>query len=387
MKTVFSGVRPSGVIHLGNYLGAIKNWVELQKNYQCIFCVVDYHAITTPFNPKELSQNTLETAATYLAAGIDPKKSLIFVQSHNSDHTELAWILNTISKISDLSRMRQFFDKSKIDDFDSIAGEISEHCKHSLDNIDKNILSQINNLPNSRSREIIGKTFADVAIKYLKKFFWTPFNKANVGLFDYPILMAADILLYNTDVVPVGEDQKQHVELARTLARRFNQQFGETFKIPESLVRKEGARIMGLDNPTKKMSKSANSAFNYIALTDAPDIIRDKIKKAVTDSGNRIKYNPQDKPAISNLLTIYSLVSDKSITELAEKYARHTSYAEFKKDLAEAIIIFLSPFQKKYNDLLAKPEYVKNILKQGAESAKKISNEVLTKAKNQIGII
>jgi tryptophanyl-tRNA synthetase len=327
MKVVFSAVAPSGTIHLGNYLGAIKNWVELQKENQCIFCVVDLHAITTPQNPEKLRNKIMEVAAIYLAAGIDPEKSIVFIQSHNQDHAELAWILNCITHLGELSRMTQFKDKSKE-------------------------------------------------------------NKTNInaGLFDYPVLMAADILLYGTDIVPVGEDQKQHVELARTLARRFNQNYGEVFKIPQAMVRKEGARIMGLDDPTKKMAKSAKSPSNYIALTDPSEIIREKIKKAVTDSGSKIKYDPQNKPAISNLLTIYSLIADKKIDDIVGKYENHTSYAEFKKDLAEAIIKFLSPFQKKYNELMANPDSLQKILEQGTAAAKERSALMLIAAKNKIGL-
>jgi len=327
-KTVFSGVAPSGTIHLGNYLGAIKNWVELQETHSCIFCVVDLHAITVPQDPEKLRQKILEVAAIYLAAGIDSEKSIVFIQSHNPDHTELAWILNTIAKIPEMERMTQFKDKSK-------------------DN-----------------KETI-----------------------NMGLFDYPVLMASDILLYSTDIVPVGEDQKQHVELTKALARRFNQQFSETLKVPEAMIKKEGARIMGLDDPAKKMSKSAKSPANYIALTDSPDTIRKKIQKAVTDSGSEVRFDPKTKPAISNLLTIYSLVSDTPVNQLEEKYKDHTSYAEFKKDLAEAIISFLSPFQKKYNDLMANPGQIKKILDQGAQSAKKISSQTMSGVKNKIGLL
>ena len=328
MKTVFSGVRPTGGLHLGNYLGAIKNWLELQEKYQCVFCIVDYHAITTPFNPKELPQQILEIGATYLAAGIDPEKSVVFIQSHNSDHAELAWILNIITKIPELERMTQFKEKAQ------------EHR-----------------------------------------------NSVNMGLFDYPVLMAADILLYGTDVVPVGEDQKQHVELARMLARRFNQHYGETFKIPEAMVKKEGARIMGLDDPMKKMSKSAASPYNYIALSDSPDIIHEKIKKAVTDSGKEIKYNPEEKPAISNLLMIYSLVSGKPIGNIEKQYQDCQSYVEFKNDTAEAVAEFLAPFQKKYNEFMEKPDYIKNILDKGVEKAQKISQLTLAEAKKKLGLI
>jgi tryptophanyl-tRNA synthetase len=328
MKTVFSGIAPSGTIHLGNYLGAIKNWVELQNSHSCIFCVVDLHAITIPQDPEKLPAKILEVAAIYLTAGIDPEKSIIFAQSHNPDHTELAWILNTITRLPELERMTQFKDKSNE-------------------------------------------------------------NKINInaGLFNYPVLMAADILLYNTNIVPVGEDQKQHVELTKTLARRFNQQFGDVFKIPEAVVQKQGARIMGLDDPTKKMSKSAQSPANYIALTDSPEIIRKKIQKAVTDSGAEVKFNPKTKPAISNLLTVYSLVSDKTIEQLESEYKNHTTYAEFKKDLAETIISYLSPFQEKYNDLIARPDFVKNILETGAQAAKKISGQTLSAVKEKIGLI
>ena len=243
METVFSGVQPSGVLHLGNYLGAIKNWVQLQEKYRCVFCVVDLHALTVPQDPETFSQKTLEIAKIYLAAGLEAEKSIIFIQSHIKEHAELCWILNTIAKIPELERMTQFKEKAE---------------QHKKD--------------------------------------------LNVGLFDYPVLMAADILLYQTDLVPVGEDQIQHVELARTLAERFNKKFGETFIVPKALVKKEGARIMGLDDPTKKMSKSAPSPQNYIALTDSPDTIQEKIKKAMTDSGKEIKFDPAAKPAISNLL-------------------------------------------------------------------------------------
>jgi tryptophanyl-tRNA synthetase len=327
-KTVFSGVAPSGTIHLGNYLGAIKNWVELQETHSCIFCVVDLHAITIQQDPVKLRQKILEVAAIYLAAGIDPEKSIVFIQSHNPDHTELAWILNTIAKIPEMERMTQFKDKSK-------------------DNKEK----------------------------------------INMGLFDYPVLMASDILLYNTDIVPVGEDQKQHVELTKTLARRFNQTYGETLKIPEAMIKKEGARIMGLDDPTKKMSKSAKSPANYIALTDSPDTINKKIQKAVTDSDTEVKFNLETKPAISNLLTIYSLVSNTPINQLEEKYKDHTSYAEFKKGLAEAIINFLSPFQKKYNELMSNPEQINRILAGGAQSAKEMSGQTMSVVKNKMGLL
>ena len=287
-KIIFSGTAPSGNIHIGNYLGAIKQWVEMQNTgeYQNIFCVVDEHAITVPQDPAKLRSKILEVFTLYLALGIDPEKSIIFVQSSVSEHAELNWILSTITPVGELERMTQFKDKSQKQ---------------------KNVLA---------------------------------------GLLNYPTLMAADILLYKTNLVPVGEDQLQHIELARTIARKFNSTFGETFAIPEPFINKEGKRIMGLDDPSKKMSKSAENPKNYIALLDSLETIREKIKAAVTDSASEIKYDMENKPAISNLLTIYSLFSRKTITELEKEYDGK-NYSVFKNDLAEIIIEGLSPIQKK----------------------------------------
>ena len=275
-KIIFSGTAPSGNIHIGNYLGAIKQWVEMQNTgeYQNIFCVVDEHAITVPQDPAKLRSKILEVFTLYLALGIDPEKSIIFVQSSVSEHAELNWILSTITPVGELERMTQFKDKSQKQ---------------------KNVLA---------------------------------------GLLNYPTLMAADILLYKTNLVPVGEDQLQHIELTRTIARKFNSTFGETFAIPEPFINKEGKRIMGLDDPSKKMSKSAENTKNYIALLDSPETIREKIKAAVTDSASEIKYDMENKPAISNLLTIYSLFSRKTITELEKEYDGK-NYSVFKNDLAE----------------------------------------------------
>ncbi|MDD5489381.1 MAG: tryptophan--tRNA ligase [Candidatus Moranbacteria bacterium] len=323
-KRIFSGIQPSGVLHLGNYLGAIKNWVALQEKYDPIFCVVDLHAITVPQKPEELRQKTLEVAKTYLAAGIDPEKSLIFVQSHVPEHAELAWILNTITKIPELERMTQFKDKSK-------------------------------------------------AFR----------QNLNAGLFNYPVLMAADILLYDANLVPVGEDQLQHVEIARTLARRFNSLFGETFVVPEPFVVKEGMRIMGLDDPKKKMSKSAASEYNYISLTDTPEKIREKIKKAVTDSGKEIRYSA-DKPAIKNLINIYALLDNAKPKEIVESY-HGKGYAEFKKDLAEVVVGFLEPFQEKYNEI--EDREVLRILEEGKSKAKKMAGEKMEKVREKVGLL
>ena len=245
-KIIFSGIQPSGALHIGNYLGAVKNWVSLQEKYESIFCIVDLHAITVPQKPEELRKKTLELAKIYLAAGIDTKKSAIFIQSHISEHTELAWILNTITRMSDLFRMIQFKIKSE--------GRYISKKKLKGEVIERKIIT-----PEEYKEYLLDRT--------------------RVGIFAYPTLMAADILLYDTNVVPVGEDQVQHVELSQELARRFNAMFGETFVVPEPSVVKEGMRIMGLDDPTKKMSKSAASVYNYIALTDPPKKIRTKIKK------------------------------------------------------------------------------------------------------------
>jgi tryptophanyl-tRNA synthetase len=322
-QRIFSGIQPSGTLHLGNYLGAIKNWASLQDDYDPIFCVVDLHAITVPQNPKELREKTIEVAKTYLAAGIDPEKSTIFAQSHIPEHAELAWILNTITRISELERMTQFKDKSK------------EHRKN-----------------------------------------------INAGLFNYPVLMAADILLYDTNLVPVGEDQIQHVEIARTLARRFNTTFGETFVIPDPHIVKEGMRIMGLDDPKKKMSKSASSEYNYIALTDDPEKIREKIKKAVTDSGKEIKYS-SDSPALKNLINIYALLDNAKPKEIVDSY-RGKGYAEFKKDLAEVIVGFLEPFQEKFNGI--DDQEVVNILKEGAGKARDLAEKKMAEVKEKVGL-
>ncbi len=323
-KTVFSGVQPSGVLHLGNYLGALTQWVEMQNEYNSIFCVVDYHAITVKQEPKELSRRIIDVVRTYLAAGINPEKSVIFQQSDVTAHTELAWILNcAAARMADLNKMTQFKEKGA------------------------------------------------------KK------ETVSVGLYDYPVLMAADILLYNTDAVPVGEDQVQHVELTRTLAKRFNSEYGQVFKIPEVVIRKQGARIMGLDDPTKKMSKSAASPANYIALTDTPEVAAKKIMRAVTDSGSEIKYDLKKKPAISNLLVTFSLLSGNTIKELETRY-QDKGYGDFKKDLAETVKDFLMSFQLKYNSF--SDDEIRQILRDGAEKVRPTAEETLKNVKIKLGI-
>lgn len=332
MKRLFSGIQPSGNLHIGNYLGAIKQWVELQNNYEAIFCIVDLHAITVPQDPVELQKKTLEVAKIYLAVGIDPKRSILFVQSHIKEHSELAWILNGLTRLGDLEKMTQFKDKSA-----------------------------------KKEKETI-----------------------RVGLLNYPVLMAADILLYDTNVVPVGKDQMQHIELARTLAKRFNDKFGETFVIPEGKLSKEGQLIMGLDDPTKKMSKSAPSEYNYIALTDDAEMVRKKIKKAVTDSGSEIIYSDDPsnaeagKPALKNLINIYSLLSGKSPEEIVKMY-KGKGYSDFKNDLAEVIVNFLSPFQERLNNI--SDDEVLEILHSGANQARAIAERKMLEVKNKMGFL
>ncbi len=324
-KTIFSGIKPSGSLHIGQYIGAVSQWVEMQKEYNCIFSIVDYHAITVKQNPDELRKRILEITKIYLAAGIDPTKSIIFQQSAVPSHTELAWIFNCYgARIADLLKMTQFKDK---------AGKNQE--------------------------------------------------SVSVGLFDYPVLMAADILLYDTDVVPVGEDQKQHVELARDIARRFNGEFADTFKIPQSIVRKEGARIMSLLDPSKKMSKSEENQNNCVNLLDDIEVAKKKIMRAMTDSGSEIVYDPETKPAIANLLTIYAQLGGRQIPRLVRDYAGK-GYGDFKKDLAEVVAKFLTDFQTKYNKISDKD--VIRILAEGQERAAKLADEKINKVRKLIGV-
>jgi len=323
---LFSGVQPSGTLHIGNFLGAIKNWVELQDKYECLFCIVDYHALTVPQDPKILKEKIKETVRLYLACGIDHRKSIIFQQSDVLEHTNLAWLLTTLTNMGELSRMTQFKDKTQGQESGTIG----------------------------------------------------------VGIFEYPVLMAADILLYGTNVVPVGEDQQQHVELARDLAKRFNHRFGETFVVPEGIIKKDGARIMGLDNPEKKMSKSAVSEYNYIALDDSPEDIRRKISRAATDSSRDIVFDPK-RPGIYNLLTIYKIFS--GLTEKAiEKKFKGVGYADFKQDLAETIIKGLKPIQDNLRKLEKQDKHIERILEEGAEKARELAKEKMKVVKEKMGL-
>jgi tryptophanyl-tRNA synthetase len=324
---VFSGTQPTGALHLGNYLGAMRNYVAMQETHDCIYCAVDLHAITVRQPKAELKRNTIATVNMFLAAGVDPERSIVIVQSHVPAHSELAWILNTVAYMGELRRMTQFKDKSGGGEGESIG----------------------------------------------------------VGLFDYPVLMAADILLYRADAVPIGEDQKQHVELTRDLAERFNNNFGQTFVVPAPIIPTEGARIMGLDDPTKKMSKSAGSAYNYIALTDSPDEIRRKIKRAVTDSGTEVRPAP-DKPALSNLVAIYALLAGETAETVADRYAGK-GYADFKADLAEVTVNALTPFQARMRELEADKSYTLGVLRDGAERAAEIAARTMAKVRERVGLL
>jgi tryptophanyl-tRNA synthetase len=324
-KMLFSGVQPSGIVTIGNYIGAIKNWVKLQNDYDCIFSIVDLHAITVRQEPAKLRANTLELLALYIASGIDPEKSTIFIQSHVPAHTELCWILNTIAYPGELSRMTQFKDKSK----------------KNYDNI-------------------------------------------NMGLMDYPVLMAADILLYQTELVPVGADQKQHLELSRDLAMRFNNRYSDTFKVPEPYISKHGAKIMSLTEPSKKMSKSDDNINGFISMSDDYDTIIRKFKKATTDSDNKIIFD-KEKAGISNLLTIYSAFSGVSIKE-AEKVFENKGYGDFKLKVGEAVADSIKPIISEKERLLKDKAYLNSIINSGADKAARIAYRTLNKVYRKMGL-
>lgn len=325
MKRAITGLQPTNFFHVGNLIGAIEPAVRLQESSTLTMFIADYHAITVPQPPKELRRNVLFAAAAYLACGIDPKRTVVFQQSRVPAHAELAWILQCVARMGELERMTQYKDKA------------------------------------------IGKG-----------------ESVSVGLFTYPVLMAADILLHNTELVPVGEDQKQHVELARDLAIRFNRDFGETFTVPEPMIRADGARVMGLDDATKKMSKSAPSPKNYISLTDEPDVIRKKIMSAVTDSGTEIRTD-RARPAITNLLTLLSIVTARPLETLELSYLGK-GYGEFKKDVAEALVAYLAPIQAKLSLLMADETELKRILDDGAARAAEAAETKLRHVRRVVGV-
>lgn len=325
MPRVFSGVQPSGSLTLGNYLGAMRHFVELQDRAECFYCVVDLHALTVPQDPEELRRNTLAVAALFIAVGLDPARTTLFVQSHVPAHAELGWLLQCIAHFGELGRMTQFKEKSE------------------------------------------GK------------------ESVSVGLFTYPTLMAADILLYDADLVPVGEDQKQHLELTRDLAQRFNQRYGPTFTVPEPAIAQVGARIMSLQNPRRKMSKSDPDPNGYITLLDPPDAVRKKIGRAVTDAGRDVRYDEEEKPGISNLLQIYSLLSGEPIPALEERYAGK-GYGQFKSDLADVVVAALEPIQRRYHELMNSGT-LEDVLAEGAARAQAVAGPKLMEIRQRMGLL
>ena len=324
-KVIFSGMQPSGTITLGNYLGALKNWTNLQDEYNCLYCIVDMHAITVRQEPAVLRKNARDLMMLYIAAGLDPEKNIIYMQSHVSAHAELAWILNCFTYMGELNRMTQFKDKSQ---------------KHS-DNI-------------------------------------------NAGLFTYPALMAADILLYQTDLVPVGVDQKQHLELTRDLAIRFNNQYGDVFKVPEAYIPKVGAKIMSLQDPTKKMSKSDTDVNASVTIIDDPDTIIRKFKRAVTDSDTEVRFDVDNKPGISNLMTIYGAITGQTMEQVQNEFAGK-GYGDFKMKVGEAVVEELRPLQARFKELSSDKAYIDGIIKNNAQTANYLATKTLRKVQKKVG--
>lgn len=328
-KVVFSGIQPSGNLTIGNYFGALKSWVKLQYKYDCYFCVVDLHAITVRQEPRNLRRRTLEVLAIYLAAGIDPEKNTIFIQSHVPTHSEAAWLLNCFTYVGELERMTQY--KSKAKKYGSTAEGVS------------------------------------------------------AGLLNYPVLMAADILLYNADLVPVGKDQTQHIEIARDIAERFNNAYSPTFTLPNGYIPEGGAKIMDLQEPSKKMSKSSTNPNSYVLIMDPPEVIKRKINRCVTDSVGIVKYT-DDQPGVKNLINILAAITGMSYGEIETKYDGK-GYAEFKNDVADALIKELSPIQDRVNQFLNDKKYLESIYKRGAEKACYVSGKTLRKMQKKMGFI
>lgn len=326
-QIIFSGMQPSGIITLGNYLGALKNWTNLQDTYNCVYCIVDMHAITVRQEPASLRKNSRDLLMMYVAAGLDPEKNIIYMQSHVPAHAELSWILNCYTYIGELSRMTQFKEKSQ---------------KHA--------------------------------------------QNINSGLFTYPVLMAADILLYQTDMVPVGADQKQHLEIARDIAIRFNGIYGDTFKVPEPYIGQVGAKIMSLQDPSKKMSKSDEDSNAYISIIDDSDTIVRKFKRAVTDSETAVYYNSETKPGISNLMTIYGSITGLSNEEIENEFAGK-GYGDFKLKVAEAVVEELKPIQKRFKELSSDKSYIDGIIKKNAETANYLATKTLRKVQKKVGFV
>lgn len=389
-KRIFSGAQPTGQLHIGNYLGALKNWVALQDDYEAFYCIVNLHAITLPQEPAALRKATLDLARIYLAAGVDPSRSTIFIQSDVPEHAELAWTLSCIARMGELERMTQFKDKSKkAPDWSRIIKKVGGPVAEA---INKSVLLGVTRVPLTyqqvgalrsallQHKDLEGELTLTVGTN--GEFYLEKKPDSGVGLFTYPILMAADILLYQTDLVPVGQDQKQHLELTRDLAERFNRDYGETFKVPEPYIPQAGASIKSLQEPERKMSKSDENAAGSIFLLDDADTVTKKIKRAVTDSGTTIEFD-ETRPAINNLLTIYRLLTGKPEEECVAHFAGK-GYGHFKTELAEATVEFLRPFQervKQYDD-----ETLLAILNPGAEKARTIASETLKKVYERMGI-
>ncbi len=325
-KRIFSGMQPTGFLTLGNYLGAMRNWVALQNEYDCVYSVVDLHSLTVRNEAKDLRERRMSLLAQYIACGIDPEKNILFMQSQVSAHAELCWVLNCFTYMGELNRMTQFKEKS------------------------------------SRQEDNI-----------------------NAGLFTYPVLMAADILLYQADLVPVGDDQKQHLEITRDIAERFNGIYGNVFKVPEPYIPKVGARIMSLQDPTGKMSKSDENKNSYISLLDPPETIIRKFKRAVTDSEAVVRYDVDNKPGISNLMSIYSSVTGKTLEQIQNEF-EGKGYGDFKMAVGEAVAETLKPIQDRYNELLASKDYLKDVMEKGADSANRIARRTLAKVYRKIGL-
>lgn len=403
-NTVFSGIQPSGTLHIGNYLGAIKQWVELQRDNQAYFCIVDLHAITVPYDNEHLPDHVLNAAAMYLACGIDPTKSTVFVQSHVPAHAELAWLLGTITRKSELERMRQFWEKGSKHDQDPealsnlITGSQSagEAAKEQFSNfLEKNKTGSPREFAQFFLKDIrdSGSAFSaiieemeDEELELFRNMVGQSIiseqKKSSLGLFAYPVLQAADILLYQTDVVPVGEDQVQHIELTRDIARRFNHRFGEVFTTPKPQVNKETMRVMSLTIPTRKMSKS-DEPKSYIALIDAPDIIKKKIMSAVTETEFDIRM---DTPSISNLRTIYQAFSDESLDIIDNRFSGQ-GYKEFKEELAELIVQTLNPIRERYEQLRQDQTTLKETLAAGQAKAEQVANKTLDQVKKKMGLL
>lgn len=326
-KRIYSAIQPSGQLTLGNYLGALRNFPKLQNDYDCVYCIANMHSLTVRQDPAELRERIYSLLSLYLACGLDPEKNVLYLQSHVHEHAELAWILNCYTYNGELSRMTQFKDKS---------------LKHA-DNI-------------------------------------------NAGLFTYPVLMAADILLYQSDFVPIGQDQKQHLELSRDIADRFNKLYGQTFVVPAPLISKQGARIMSLQEPSKKMSKSDTNTSNFVLLTEAPEAIMKKFKKAVTDSEAEVRYDEENKPGVSNLINIYGAVTDKSVSDV-EKEFEGARYGDFKMAVGQAVIDALTPIREKYEQLMNDKAYLNSVLKNGREKASEIASTTLSDVYEKVGFV